>query len=529
MVLGHTRNKHAAAALAEAGRARLAEAVGGRARRRSVLVLAAVLSLSSADSGAIGAVAAQLKSAFHVGNTQIGLLATISALVGAVASLPMGVLADRSSRTKVLSAAIAMWSAAMVVSGLSVSFLMLVLTRLALGVVTAAAGPHVASLLGDLFPARERSRIYGCVLTGELLGAGAGLLIAGNLGAAFGWRLAFFVLAVPALLLAWAVHRLLPEPARGGQSWLREGADDFDDTVGQESPRGSPPAGPPPVPGPHTSEVRKLARASEDVETDERLVLRGDAEHMSLWAAGLYVLRVPTNRALIAASALGYFFFAGLKTFGVLFSEGHFGLSQGVTSSLLVLIGAGSIAGTLAGGRLSDRLIRRGRVDGRMIVAGFAFLATAVFLGPGLFSSAIAVALPFFILGAALLGATNPALDAARLDIMPSRLWGRAESVRTFVRSLFEAFAPLLFGYLSAVLGGGRSGGFGGAVNTGHAHATAAQGQGLEYTFLIMLAPLAASGLLLLKTRRRYLRDVATADTSERRYEVSEPPTGTGR
>lgn len=50
----------------------------------------------------------------------------------------------------------------------------------------------------------------------------------------------------------------------------------------------------------------------------------------------------------------------------------------------------------------------------------------------------------------------------------------------------------------------------------GGAHITAAQGRGLEYTFIIMLAPLAASEFLLLKTRRRYLRDVATADSSER-------------
>src|SRR5207253_8681918 len=62
-------------------------------------------------------------------------------------------------------------------------------------------------------------------------------------------------------------------------------------------------------------------------------------------------------------------------------------------------------------------------------------------------------------------------LDAARLDIMPALLWGRAESVRTLLRSLAQALAPLIFGAVSDhVFGGGRS--------------------GLQWTFVVMLVPL---------------------------------------
>ena len=46
----------------------------------------------------------------------------------------------------------------------------------------------------------------------------------------------------------------------------------------------------------------------------------------------------------------------------------------------------------------------------------------------------------------------------------------------------------------------------------------AATGTGLEYTFIIMLAPLFAAGVLLLMSRRAYLRDVATADATERQH-----------
>lgn len=500
--------------------------LGGPARRRAIVVLAAVLSLSSADGGAIGALAAQLESSFRVGNTEIGLLVTVSSLVGSLATLPMGILADRSTRTRLLTIAIALWSGSMILTGTSVNFAMLLLTRLALGIVTAAAGPVVASLVGDLFPPAERSRIYGYVLTGELLGAGAGLLVAGEIGAALGWRYAFFALAIPSAVLAWAVPRLLPEPARGGQSWLHRGDERIlthEEVAADASPGGNGvaaadgsgrreegDAGPVEV-----SEIRKRARSTEGLEPDERLVLHEDARDMDAVAAGRYILRVPSNLVLIGASALGYFFYGGLRTFSVLFAEERFGLAQGVVSLLLIVVGAGAVAGTLFGGRLTDRLISRGRADARMLVAGTAFVAVSGVILAGVAVPFIALALPILTVGAAFLGSTNPPLDAARLDIMPSQLWGRAEAVRNVARTLLESFAPLLFGFISAVLGGGKSFGFASGVNAKHSHISAAQGRGLEYTFMLMLVPLAASGIILLRSRRRYLRDVVTADASE--------------
>jgi hypothetical protein len=79
-----------------------------------------------------------------------------------------------------------------------------------------------------------------------------------------------------------------------------------------------------------------------------------------------------------------------------------------------------------------------------------------------------------------------------------------------------EAFAPLLFGYVSSLFGGPHAS-FGSGVGTGGrgGMVSPAVGTGLEYTFIIMLAPLLASGGLLLFNRRSYLRDVATADESE--------------
>jgi hypothetical protein len=92
---------------------------------------------------------------------------------------------------------------------------------------------------------------------------------------------------------------------------------------------------------------------------------------------------------------------------------------------------------------------------------------------------------------------------------MPAQLWGRAEGVRTFVRQTAQAAAPLLFGLLADLLG---SRGVSSQRNV-----TAADTRGLQYTFLIMLIPLALNGLILLRARRSYPADVATAIASERR------------
>src|SRR5215470_15445567 len=120
---------------------RVASWVGGPARLRVVVVLASVLALNTADTGTLGAVAVQLERDLRISHAQLGLLASVSAAVGAAACLPVGVLADRVNRVRLLAATIVVWAAAMTASGLATSYLWLLLSRVALGGAVAAAGP----------------------------------------------------------------------------------------------------------------------------------------------------------------------------------------------------------------------------------------------------------------------------------------------------------------------------------------------------------------------------------------------------
>lgn len=165
------------------------------------------------------------------------------------------------------------------------------------------------------------------------------------------------------------------------------------------------------------------------------LVLSDDPSRWTLRQAVRYVLSIHTNRVLIVASALGYFHFTGIRTFAVLYLRDRFGLGQAAGSTLLVAIGIGSVVGVLVAGRIADRLLRSHHMSARPVVAGLCFLTCAALFVTGLFVGGLPVAVVLFFLGAAGLGGANPPLDAARLDIMHSRLWGRAESVRTVLRS----------------------------------------------------------------------------------------------
>ena len=479
-------------AAASAFARRLTIALGGEERTRVIVVLAAILGLSGADAATVGASATELIKGLHINNTDIGLLVAVSSLVGAVASLPFGVLADRVRRTRVLGATILLWGVAMLWSATASSFTELLWTRLFLGAVTASAGPMVASLVGDWFGSWERGRIYGVILAGEYLGAGVGFAVTGNI-AALSWRAAFVILALPAFALAVIAMRLR-EPERGGKGVL---ASDHGPPPPEAVPAGD---------GPQTTDAQRLA-SERGLEPDPELVVdMGKARRMGLVRATRYVLHVRTNVVLIAASACGYYFLAGVQTFGVEFAKKQYGIDQALASSLLLVVGAGALAGVLFGGALGDWLLKRGHLNARVITPAIAAAATFLLFIPAVFTRGAVTAVPYLTAAAFFLGAQNPPLDAARLDIMPPLLWGRAEAVRTLLRSLAIALAPLLFGAVSDyVFGGGRS--------------------GLQWTFVVMLLPLGASSWLLFKGLRTYPADVATAAASAQAEGYARPRT----
>ncbi len=485
--------------------ARISTAAGDRRRLKTIVLLASVLALDSADLGTLGAVAPNLEHSLHIGDLQVGVLASVVSLTAAIVTLPVGWLTDRVQRVPLLAGSIALWSAAMVVCGASSSFSMLLIARVFLGAVQATSGPTLASLTGDMFRVRERSRIFGFIHAGELLGAGFGFLVSGEVAAVLSWRWSFWILSAPGFALALALWRGLPEPARGGASRFAHPELDRD---GEEI-------------------VHRLVR-ERNIQPHRSRVLDTDARHLGTLDALKYLLRIRTNIYLMVAISLGYFFLGGARTFGVIFFSGHYHLGQATATATAAVLGVGAILGILFASRLADRLLGRGRLRARVTIGAIGYLAAAVLFVPPIVATELAVALPLFVVATAALTAPSAPLDAAILDVIPGSLWGRAEGVLTAVRTLAMAAAPVLFGFLADELGKTGAHSFGqGTFGSG----APSGAQGLEVTFLIMLVALAVAGFVLLRARATYGRDVATAIASDQRTQerLREPSSRSAR
>jgi MFS family permease len=470
---------------------RLLEEAGGPARLQIVAVLGAVLALEMAEMGTAAAVSDQLKQAFNIGNTETALLLSSVSFAGAVSTLPMGVLVDRLNRRVILMIVIALWAAAMLVSGVATSYAFLIVTRLFLGAVTAAAWPCIASLTGDYFPARERASIYGLILTGEMIGVGGGFFISGEVSSLLSWRWSFFLMALPSLALIWVIWRFLPEPQRGGQSWLKPGERNVEAAArparGKRGAKGRAAS-----PARLSAMQKKALKAG--IGPRQGLIIREDPTRWGWWRAMSYLFRLPSYGLLLAAMTMVYFFFAGLRAFGMIYFTQHYGVTRGVVSASVFIIGFGAIAGLVTGGRLSEVLLDRGFLSARIIVPLGALVLALPFFAVGLAVTNGWLGIVLIAIGMGAMSAASAPIDASLLDIVHPRLWGRGEGARTALRTTSDACSPLVFGAVSGWLGGGD--------------------QALEWTFLLMLIPMAAAGLVVLPCLRTYPRDVATAAAS---------------
>ncbi len=433
--------------------------VGGRRRAEVLVVLAGVFALDGANLGAVGAMAVPLERALGMSTVDVGLLLTVSLGMSVLATIPFGILVDRTTRTTILAGSVLVWAAATVASGAATSFGFLLITRAVLGAAIASAAPAVASLVGDYFFPEERGRIWGYVLAGELVGTATGVLLSGEL-ANWSWRAGFIVLAAPSLLLAWALRRL-PEPERGGAGRL-------------------PPEGGRPL-GREVGPLQELVR-ERGIAPRPELLLDRDPRTASFWWSIRYILRVPTNRVLIIASALAYAYFAGLRAFAVDYLHRRYDVSHASSVVLILVLGVGAIAGVLISGRVADRRIEQGHIRARVVIASLGSAISIGFLLAGLLTDTLWLAMLLFSIAAGALAGINPPLDSARLDIMVPGLWGRAESVRVFLRKAGEAGAPFAFGALAQYVFGGEQGGqglgHGGAVRAAVARVLDHHGDG---------------------------------------------------
>src|ERR1700674_807556 len=126
----------------------------------SILFLVNVLNY--ADRYVLPAILKQLadpKQGLGLTSFQQGLLGSSFLLVYGIATLPLGVWADRGIRKNIVSLCVGIWSIATVMAGLTRNFIQIFSVRAVLGIGEAGYAPASLSLLGDFFANAKRGRI----------------------------------------------------------------------------------------------------------------------------------------------------------------------------------------------------------------------------------------------------------------------------------------------------------------------------------------------------------------------------------
>ncbi|MBI2466485.1 MAG: MFS transporter [Candidatus Rokubacteria bacterium] len=144
----------------------------------------------------------------------LGALGSAFMMVYMVASIPLGILGDRTARNRLIATGVAVWGAATLLSGLARSYGQLFLSRALVGIGEASYGPTATAMVSDLFPKARRGFVNGLFNAAIPLGGAIGVAVGGLVGARFGWRAAFLLVGVPSVLLTFLAWRL-GDPPRG--------------------------------------------------------------------------------------------------------------------------------------------------------------------------------------------------------------------------------------------------------------------------------------------------------------------------
>lgn len=157
-----------------------------------------------------------IKEDLGASDTQLGFLAGPAfALFYTFAGIPLARWADLGVRRNVIALGLAVWSAMTAASGLALHFWHLAAARVGVGIGEAACSPPAHSLLSDYFPPERRATALAIYAMGIYVGIMFGYLAGGWIDEFFGWRVAFFVVGLPGVLLAVVLRLTVREPPRG--------------------------------------------------------------------------------------------------------------------------------------------------------------------------------------------------------------------------------------------------------------------------------------------------------------------------
>lgn len=360
-----------------------------------LIALTAINFVNYVDRYVVSAIAEQIRVEFDLGDDVTGLLGSTFMIVYTVVAPLSGWLGDRVRRGRIVAASVAVWSVATILSGMADSVESLLVCRALVGVGEAGYATVAPSIIADLFAPQERGRRLSWFYLATPVGSALGYLLGGWIGELYSWRVAFFVAGSPGLVLA-AIAWWMHEPVRGA----------FD--------------GDAPMATLGLREAWRKMNASFE------------------W-------RVTTLGMTLMTFAIG-----GIAFWMPTFLQRQYDIGPGAANTMFgaVTVVAG-LVGTLAGGALGDRAMRRNR-GGYFAVSGVGLMlgAPLVLAMPLVPDLTLALVCAFF--AEMLLFLNTGPLNAALVGSVPAAMRSIAFAANVFcIHAFGDAGSPWLIGYVS--------------------------------------------------------------------------------
>lgn len=386
---------------------------GTKGYRSYVLTaLLVIYILNFVDRGLLSVVAPQMKPELGISDTGFGLLTGFGfALLYTVVGIPLAQFAETRHRVWIMTVCVALWSAMTALCGLAAevtigsitigAFWVLLACRVGVGIGEAGCTPPANSLIADYYPPKSRSTALGYYAMGVTLGGLLANLIGGPVTDAFGWRMAFIVLGVPGILVAFILKLTVREPPRGYT--------DPPGTVRRERPKFS-------------DGLKELASKP------------------SFWTM--------TVAATIAAFC-GY----GIASFQSLFLNRSFGLTAGEAALMInAPVALASAAGTLGMGWLAEKLTGR-HPTAIAWLAGLGLCLSVPFFFVAFTTDNLMLCLAGLCIGGAIKYGYLAAQYTIGQGVVTAQVRAVATAVLLFVANLLGyGLGPLFIGALSDLL-----------------------------------------------------------------------------
>lgn len=388
----------------------------------TALVLFGLNSVDELDRAAIATLGPDIQRTFGISDAALGALVSVGGVATLIGVIPLGYLADRWARRRIIGVASVIWAAAAALGGMTTSAWQLASTRVVNGVAKGTE-PAQRSLLADSYPIDGRGRVFALHGFANNLGLAVGPVAAGGIavlvGGTEGWRVALAVLSIPAVVLAVLAFRLR-EPQRG--------AYELEAVLGG-------------------------AEGAEGLTPSETAAAAALEPRVSFSAGFDRLKKIQSFYATMCA--LGALGLAVVGTPAVLnlFLEQQYGLDAVGRGLVATATSVGGSIGLIIGGKKSDTLFRKDppRI---FVLLGGALIAFGLLYAPGLYLPNVWLHTLYYSVLMAFVALPWAALTTVVSAVVPFRLRGLGFAMMTL-------YLVLIGGMGGSLLTGGLSDAFG--------------------------------------------------------------------